>query len=173
MLTISWLVLNYPKSILHDTQLSLNKSRFLLNNLRRILITKRHIITYNRQFHNKTRYVLKASRHVLSWASHIPKQLRVLHRHSGLTKQRLRSEYQATTQRQAHLQFARKPRTNQKLQKSLPFLPPHLAAFVPLDSFLKTPPPKKIKTPTAFVPWIKNKMRRQDFNLTKYSIFDM
>ena len=42
----------------------------------------------------------------------------------GLKRRVKQSLEQATTQGQAHLQFAQNPPSNQKLQKSLPFLPP-------------------------------------------------
>ena len=42
----------------------------------------------------------------------------------GLKRRVKQSSEQATTQGQAHLQFAQNPPSNQKLQKSLPFLPP-------------------------------------------------
>ncbi len=42
----------------------------------------------------------------------------------GLKRRVKQSLEQAYTQGQAHLQFAQNPPSNQKLQKSLPFLPP-------------------------------------------------
>lgn len=42
----------------------------------------------------------------------------------GLKRQVKQSSVQATVQGQAHLQFTQSQPSNQKLQKSLPFLPP-------------------------------------------------